>query len=130
MSEKQGLTGFSIVVLCAFNGSLVGLALEELRLTRLRYIMSQAQRIKHPDVFADFFEPPREFLIPLICVITFPVVGYLIHRYFRSRPHALLLTWSVVGAVALWIGYFMSTRSADAFSFVWVLTIAIISYFA
>lgn len=120
----------SLFLLSTLNGLLVGLALEELRINHLRYIMDKAQRVEHANVVADFFEPHREFVVPLVCIITFPVVSYLIHRYLRNRPHTLLLVWIVFSAVALWVGYFMATRSADVFSFLWLLAIAIVSYSA
>ncbi len=128
--KPVALPRWSIWFLGAINGLSVGLALEELRIAYISRQMETARKdfLKHHNWFVDFIQPQRQILVPLICIISFAVVAYLIHRYFRSRPRVVLLCWLLMGLVALLAGFYMSSFSPTVLSLVWILTIALVSY--
>ena len=103
----------------AINGLLVGVIAEEARIRYLNYEMSQAAReYAHSDWAVDFVDAYRRPLVPLICILSFALVSYLVHRYFVTRPQALLLFWVLLGAVAVCAGYFMSTANPTLLSYI------------
>lgn len=129
MVAKPALPRWSIWLLGAINGLLVGLFVEQVKITYLNYEMGRIARLyAQSDWSVDFVEARRDAIIPLICIITFAAVSYFIQRYFISRPRAVLLSWFVMGVVALLTGYFMSSFGPNVFSLVWILTIAVVSY--
>lgn len=129
MNSKKSLSALSIWVLGAINGLLVGLIVERARIGYLNYQMGRiAQEYAQSEWAVDFVEARSEAIIPLVCIVTFAVVSYLFHRYFINRPRPLLLTWLVMSLIAVWAGYFMSTSNPSVFSFIWLLTIAMLSY--
>jgi len=127
-------TPLSITLIGAINGLLVGVIEEQARVSYLGYQMSRAA--KDFAAFArqegggyTFVEPTRDPFIPLLTVVVFAAVSFLIYRYLLSRPKSLLLIWFTLGAVALGGGYFMSTSNPNILSFVWILTFASVCYF-
>lgn len=128
MVPKITLRSWRICLLGALNGLLVGLVLEQGKTIYLNYEMGRIATLYAQSEWAvDFVVARQEPLIPLVCTIIFAVIAYLVPRYFLDRPRALLLTWLVLGGVALWLGYFMSTATTNAFSFVWIIAIFVVS---
>jgi hypothetical protein len=130
-TEQKALSPWIICVGGAINGLLAGLIAEEARVRYLNYRMGEAAHQYAQSAWAvDFVDAHRDLLVPLVCIVTFAGVSYIVHRYFASRPQMLLFPWSILGAVALGAGYFMSTSKPNVFSFVWILGFAAVSWLA
>lgn len=130
MRSKKTSSALMPWLLGATNGLLVGLAVEEFRINRLRQTMSQARQdyLQNHNWVVDFFEPHRTPLVPLICVITFATAAYLIQRYFRKHRDFLFVGWLAIGFAALSIGWFMWSKVPDVFSFLWLTLITLMIY--
>jgi len=132
MKLKKSPAVFYILALGAINGLLVGLALEEMRITYLVHEMTKARQdfIEHHNWTVDFFYPTRGVFVPFVCIVAFAGVSHLVHRYFINCPQALLLFWLIFSSFAVWAGHFMESSSPNAFSFTYVLIFAFVSYIA
>lgn len=129
MTTQRTVTPLITFALGALNGVIIGLIAEEARVRYLNYLMSQAAReYARTDLAVDFVDAYRRPLVPLICIISFAAVSYLVHRYFINRPQVLLLFWLMLGAVSLFAGYFMSTTNPSGLGYVCILTFVIVSY--
>src|SRR5215813_11102613 len=96
--NKTTLTPAMMFAIGGINGLLVGLIAETARIRFLNYEMSQAAReYGHTPWAVDFVDANWQPLVPLICLIAFGVVSYLVHRYFLSYPKRLLFTWLLLG---------------------------------
>lgn len=127
--KKKTLTATMMLAIGGLNGLLVGLIGESARIRYLNYEMSQAAREYARTAWAvDFVDAYWQPLVPLICVIAFALVSYLLHIYFRSRPKQLLFAWVLLGGLAVGAGYFMSTASPSVLSYFSILSFAILSY--
>ena len=115
-----------VFALGAVDGLFVGLVLEEVR---FHYRVSQLLAARrdfqeHHNWTIDVFEPPREAIVPMLCMLVFAVSSVIVYRFFAKRPQSLLWAWMILAGVALWAGYFMSTFSPNIFSFVWLFAAA------
>ncbi len=129
MNSLKPLNSLSVWVLGVINGILVGLIAEAVRVAYVNYEMSRAvSEFAHTGMSVDFVEARHGVLVPVICVVVFPIVGYLVHRYFINHQRTLLFLWLALGAIALWAGYFMSSSNPTALSFMWILSFAVVSY--
>ncbi|SRR5260370_12225653 len=129
MTLQKLMNSLSALVLGVGNGLLVGLIAEEVRVTYTNYEMGRAAReFAGTGMSVDFVETGPKVLVPLVSIIAFGAVSYFVNRYFRTRPRALLSLWLVLGAVAVWAGYFMSTSKPNILSLVWILTFAMMCY--
>jgi len=127
--KKKTLTPAMMLAIGAINGLLVGLIAEAARIRYLNYEMSEAAREYAPTAWAvDFIDAYWQPLLPLICVITFAAVSYIIQRYFLSYSKRLLFIWLLLGGIAVAAGYIMSTANPNVLSYFCLLTFAIISY--
>lgn len=127
--KTKTLTPAMMFAIGGLNGLLVGLIGEAARIRYLNYEMSQAAREYARTPWAvDFVDAYWHPLVPLICVIAFALVSYLLHRYFLSYPKQLLFIWLLLGGVAVGAGYFMSTANPSVLSYFYILTFAIVSY--
>ena len=131
MKDKR-LSSVKVSILGAVNGLLVGLALEKARITFLNYQMTQAareqwaQRYAQSDVWADFFyETGWELEVPLLSILVFTIVAYLIYEHLLNRPRLLLMFLFGIGIFALSVSYFMPTLNPDLFSFLWLFGIVV-----
>lgn len=127
MNYKERLSPVKILILGALNGLIVGLALEKARVTYSNYQMTQAareqwaQKYAQSDVWGDFFyEACCEPQVPLLSILVFSVVAYLIYKCFLNRPRLLLVLWFGLSIFALSVGYFMATLNPDLFSYLWL----------
>lgn len=131
MNQKRALTPASTLWLGTIDGLLVGLALETGRVTYLNYQMSLAAwEYAETNLWADFTSARWEPLTPLVSMLVFAVVGYLVRRYFMNRPRLLISLWFGIGGIALALGFFMSTLSPDLFSFLGLFGLAAVIYLA
>lgn len=133
MRHKKSSTLINACALGMLNGMLIGVLAEQARVSYLAHLMSEASRKfdqRHPQWVADFFYPDRSLLVPFVCAVAFAVTSYVVHQYFISRPHALLSLWLVLGAAAVWAGYFMSTSEPHIVSYLSIWAFAAVSYFA
>lgn len=127
MNYKESLSAVKVVILGAVNGLIVGLALEKARVTYLNYQVTQAareyaQEHAHTGYYADFFSEARgEPQVPLLSILVFAMVAYLIYECFMNRPRLLLMLWFGLGMGALSLGYFMATSNPDLFSYLCLL---------
>ncbi|MEK6281596.1 MAG: hypothetical protein AABN95_14675 [Acidobacteriota bacterium] len=124
---KERLSPVKVSILGAANGLIVGLALEKARITFVNYQITQAareqwaQRYAQTDHWGDFFyEAGWEPQVPLLSILVFAVVAYLIYEFFLNRPRLLLMIWFGLGIFALSVGYFMATLNPDRFSYLWL----------
>jgi hypothetical protein len=127
--EKKTLTPLMTSAMGALNGLLIGLIAEEGRVWYLNHRMGLAAReYARTDWAVDFVDAYRRPLVPLICILSFAAVSYLVHRYFIRHPRALLFLWLTMGVTAVSAGYFMSTTQPNAFAYLWILTLVVVSY--
>ncbi|MGZ5435654.1 MAG: hypothetical protein ACXWID_18705 [Pyrinomonadaceae bacterium] len=121
MNQKRLLTAVNTLWLGAIDGLLVGLALEAGRVTYLNYQMSLAAReYSETKLWADFTSARWELLTPLVTMVVFAAIAYVVDQWLISRPRLLLSLWFAFGAVALALGFFMATSNADLFSLLWL----------
>ena len=132
MNYHERLTPVKVFGLGAIHGLIVGLALEQARITFENYQITQAAR-ESAQVYARtghwgdiFHEAGWEPQVPLLSIAVFAVVGYLIYRCFMNRPHLLLMILFGLGICALSVGYFMATRNPDLFSYLWLFGLVVI----
>lgn len=131
MNQGRSLTPISTLWLGAINGLLVGLAIEVARVAYLNYQMDLAARqYTDANYWADFDSARWEPLTPLVGLLVFAVVSFLVRKYFMHRPRLLLSLWFGLGGSAIALGYFMSTRSAELLSFLWLFGLVALTYLA
>lgn len=129
MNEKRRLRPVSTLWLGAINGLLAGLALEKGRVAYLNHQMDLAAReYAGRNYWADFTTELWDPFIPFVSVLVFAVVSFLVRKYLMNRPRLLLYLWLGLEAVALGLGYFMSTLDPDLFSFLWLLGFVAVTY--
>jgi len=127
--NKKTITPLMMIWIGGINGLVVGLIAEAARIRYLNYEMSEAaQEYARTPWAVDFVDAYWQPLVPLICVVAFSVVSYVVLRYFLRSPQRLLLIWLVLGGIAVGAGYFMSTANPSLLSYCYILTFAIVSY--
>lgn len=131
MKQKRFLKDFCVLVLGAIDGLLVGLIVEEGRITYLEHEIRESLKMRalNNDYAADYFYPSREVFVPLLCVVIFACLSYLVYRYFINHPQLLSRIWLMLGAFALWAAYFIEASNPNISSWVSVVIFIAVSYF-
>ncbi len=111
------------------NGLVVGVVLEQARVAYFDLQITRAAReYVRTGYVADFESTQWEPVTILASMLVFALVGYFVRQFFMNRPHLLLSLWLGLGSVALVLGYFMSTRTPDALSYLWLAGLLAVAY--
>ena len=130
MKFSRSLTTESVCMLSAFNGLLVGLTVEFLRITYEKYKAEiyMEEALKKFGRAGYILNPMADPFIPVVCILTFAGVSHLVYRHFRQRPKSLILYWIVISIIALALRTSVEPLNYDYISFLYMLLFAIVSY--
>lgn len=124
------MSWWRLCILGALDGLAVGFLIEALRLIYERHRMSalleEAARRNQPVGY--LLNPALDLFIPVLCVIGFAGVTYLVCSYLIGRPRILFLLWIAAGGVAVGLGYFLTGSLPDSFSILMLAAFAGVCY--
>jgi hypothetical protein len=125
------LNQFQISLLGAFDGLLIGVVLEGIRLLYAKEQLNRelAEAATYHRSIGYILEPQASSFLPLLSIVALAVASLLVHRYFVSRPKLLLKLWVALGAVSTLGAYYMAPiGSAGIWSVIGLFTFVSISF--
>ena len=121
---------WKIWTLGALDGLAVGFLIEASRLIyerhRMTVLLEDAAKQNKPVGY--LLNPALDLLIPIICLIVFSAITYLVFQYLLGRPRLLVLLWTMAGGIAVALGCFLTGSFPDSLSLLSLVVFAGLSY--